>query len=211
MAVAPLAPGIEPLARALLLALATEHRRIQVQREPRLGTLDQAEQPAPERPPEALDVGPGEAPEEVADGVIAGEALQPEEGVRDAVGAQPLAVGEALGPDHDGHEERREGVSQGDGVVGSRRRKGQAALHLLGEADGAEEGDEAGQPAEGRDGPGSFVQNQLGGAKEGGNWGAGRFVRGRAGLFKHPAQCPQPLSHGDPFSIPEFGYNTRSQ
>jgi len=61
------------LARALLLAFATEHRRIQVEREALLGTGDQAQKPAPERPPELLEVGLGEAEEEMADGVITGE------------------------------------------------------------------------------------------------------------------------------------------
>ena len=62
-------------------------------------------------------------------------------------------------------------MGQGEGVVGSGLGKGQATLHLLGEADGAEEGDETGQPAEGGDGLGGFVQNQLGIAKEGGDFG----------------------------------------
>ena len=47
----------------------------------------------------------------------------------------PFIVSEALGPDPDGHPEGREGVGQRDGAVKSRWRKGQAALHLLGEAD----------------------------------------------------------------------------
>ena len=46
---------------------------------------------------------------------------------------QPLAVGETLRPDHDGHRERRERMGQRDGVVGRGFGKGQVALHFLGE------------------------------------------------------------------------------
>ena len=40
-----------------------------------------------------------------------------------------------------------------------------------------------------------------------GNFGAGRFVQGRAGLFKHQSLCPQLLPQSAPFSISEFGLN----
>jgi hypothetical protein len=58
-------------------------------------------------------------------------------------------------------------VGQRDGVVGGGFGEGQLALHLRGEADLAEEGDETGQAAEGGDGLGGFVQNELGVAEEG--------------------------------------------
>jgi hypothetical protein len=92
-----------------------------------------------------------------------------------------------------------QGWRQRDGVIGSRFGKRQAALHLLGKTDLAEEGNETGQPAEGGDGLGRFVQNQPGIAKERGNFGAGRFVQGRAGWFKHQSLCPQPFPQSAPF------------
>ena len=39
--------------------------------------------------------------------------------------------------------------------------------------------------------------------------GAGRFVQGRVGLFKHQSLCPQPFPQSDPFSISEFGVKSR--
>jgi hypothetical protein len=62
-------------------------------------------------------------------------------------------------------------------------------LHLSGEPDLAQEGDDISQPAEGRNRLGRFVQNQLGIAEERGNFGAGRFVQGRVGLFNTVAGC----------------------
>jgi len=138
-------------------------------------------------------VGLGGAQEEVAHGVIAGETLQAQHGVEDVIGPQPLAMGEALRSDDDGHQERRERVGQRDGVVGGRFDEGQAPLHLPGKADRPQKGDETGQPTKGRGGLGRFIQNELVAAKERGDLGAGRFVRGRAGLFKHQSSCPQPL------------------
>ena len=150
-----------------------------------------------------------EAEEKVADRVIAGETLQPQQGVQDAVGPEPFAVGETLCADHHGHQEGGEAMGQRDGVVGGRFGKGQPALDLLGKTDGAEERDEAGQPAEGRDGLGRFLQNQLGIPEEGGNFGAGRFVQGRAGLFKHQSLCPQAPAQHDPFSC--FGVRVETE
>ena len=143
----------------------------------------------------------GEAEEEVADRVITGKALQPQQRVQNAIRPQPLAVGEALRPGNDRHQKGRKRMRQRDGVVGSRFGKGQMLLHLPGQADLAQEGNETGQTAEGRNRLGRLVQNQLGIAKERGNFGAGRFVQGRVGLFKHQSLCPQPLPQSDPFSL----------
>src|ERR1017187_8937645 len=101
MTVAALAWGIEAFARTFLFAFSAKDRRIQIQREAAVGTLHQQQQPAPERPPERLDVRLGEPQEKVADGVITGKALQTKHGIQDAIGPQPLAVGEALRPDQD--------------------------------------------------------------------------------------------------------------
>ena len=184
----------------LLLAATLEDGRIQIQTEAIGRDGEQRQKPAPERAPERLDVGLGEAEEKVANRVITGETLQAQQGVQDAVGPEPFAVGEALRADHHGHEEGDERVGQRDGVVGGRFGKRQTTLDLRGKADGAEEGDETGESAEGRDGLGRFVQNQLGIAKEGGNFGAGRFVQGGRGLFKHQSLCPQAPAQRDPFS-----------
>src|ERR1035437_4095195 len=62
-------------------------------------------------------------------------------------------------------------------------------------------------PPKGGDGLERFVQNQPGIAKERGDFGAGRFVQGRAGWFKHQSLCPQPFPQSAPFSISEFGLN----
>jgi hypothetical protein len=51
----------------------------------------QAQQPAPERSPERLDLGLGETQEEVAEEVIAGKTLQTQQGLQDVVGAQPAS------------------------------------------------------------------------------------------------------------------------
>ena len=91
----------------------------------------------------------GEPQKEVADGVIAGKTRQAQHGVQDAIGPQPLAVGEALGADHDRHQKRAQRVSQRDGVVGGRFGEGQPLLHLAGKTNLAEEGNETGQAAEG--------------------------------------------------------------
>jgi hypothetical protein len=100
MAVAALAFGIEPLARTLLLALPAKHRGIQIQRETAGRAPEQPQMPAPERAPEKLNVGLGEPQKKVANGVITGKPLQPQQRVQDPVRAQPLAVGEALRPGH---------------------------------------------------------------------------------------------------------------
>jgi len=55
-------------------------------------------------------MGLGEPGEEVPDRVVAGKALQPQHGVRDLVGPQPFAVGEAARPDDDRHQAGRQGV-----------------------------------------------------------------------------------------------------
>jgi hypothetical protein len=57
--------------------------------------------------------------------------------------------------------------------------EGQPTPDLRGKTDRAEEGDETGQAAEGGDGLGRFVEKHLGVAEEGGNFRAGRLVRGR--------------------------------
>ena len=199
MTVMPLAPGIEPLASALLFSLATEHRRIQIQREARGGTAQKQQHPTPERTPELLDVRLGETEEEVADGVIAGKAREALHRVEHALGPQPFRVGEAPRPHDDGQEKGGECMSQRDGVVGGGLGEGQMLLHLPGQPDLTEEGNETGQPANGGNGLGRFLQNQLGFAKERGNFGAGRFVQGRLGLFKHQSLCQQPFPHSDPF------------
>ena len=124
------------------------------------------------------------------DRVITGKALQPQPGVQDAIGPQPLAVGESLRPDHHRHQKPRQRMGQRDGIVGSRFGKGQMLLHLPGETNLPQKGNETGQAAEGRNRLGRFVQNQLGFAEERGNFGAGRFVQGRFGLFKHQSLCP---------------------
>ena len=99
-------------------------------------------------------------------------------------------------------------MRQRDGVVGSRFGKRQMVLHLPGEANLPQKGNETGQTTEGRNRLGRFVQNQLGIAKERGNFSAGRFVQGRVGLFKHQSLCPQPLLQSDPFSFPSSESNT---
>jgi hypothetical protein len=66
-----------------------------------------------------------------------------------------------------------------NGVVGRRFVKRQMLLHLPSKANLPEEGDETGQPPEGRNRLGRFSQNQLGFPKERGNFRAGRFVQGR--------------------------------
>jgi hypothetical protein len=73
MAVAPLAPGIEPLARPFLPAFPAEYRRIQIQRESARRAPQQPQQPTPER----LNVRLREAAEKLPDGVSAGKTLQP--------------------------------------------------------------------------------------------------------------------------------------
>lgn len=206
MTVAPLAPRIESLARPFLLSLPAEHRRIQVQREPGYRTPDQPQQPPPERTPERLDVRLPKPEEEVTDRVIAGKAGQAQHRVEDAVGAQPFTMGEPPSPHHDGHQERRQRMRQRNGVVGGRFGERQMLLNFAGEAGLAREGDEAGQTAEGRNRLGRFVQNQLGFPKERRNFGAGRFVQGRRGLFKHQSLCHQPFPHCDPFPTSEFGF-----
>jgi len=119
--------------------------------------------------------------------------------VQNPIRPQPLAVGKTLRPDQDRHQKCRERMRQWNGVVGSRLGKGQMLLHLPGKADLPQKGNETGQTTERGDGLGCFLQNQLGIAEERANLGAGRFVQGRAGLFKHQSLCSQPLPQSDPF------------
>ena len=86
-------------------------------------------------------------------------------------------MGETPGSRHHRDDKRGERVGQRKGVVGGRRGEGQVLLHLLGVADLPQEGDEGGQPAEGRNGLGRLLQNELGLAEEGGEFRAGRFVQ----------------------------------
>jgi len=134
---------------------------------PPLGHLSNKSSQRQERPPEGLDVPLGEAQEKVADGIITGKALQPQHGAQDAIRPQPFTVSETLRADHHRHQKRRERMRQRDGVVGSRFGKRQMLLHLAGEADLPQKGNETGQPTEGGDGLGRFVQNQLGIGKDG--------------------------------------------
>jgi hypothetical protein len=132
----------------------------------------------------------GEAQEKVPNGVITRKPRQAQQGVQDPVGAQPLAMGKALGPGHHRQHKRGEGMRQRNGVVGSRLRKRHDLLHLAGKTDLPKERDETGQPPKGRDRLASFPQNHLGFAKKCGNFCRGRFVQGRVGLFKHQSLCP---------------------
>lgn len=66
-----------------------------------LPMLPARSRPAQAWPPERFDATLGETEKEVADGVIKGKTFQAQQGVRDAIGAQPFAVGEALRADHD--------------------------------------------------------------------------------------------------------------
>lgn len=96
-------------------------------------------------------------------------------------------------------------MRQRDGVVGSRLGKGQMLLHLPGETDLAQKGNETGQTTEGRDRLGRFVQNQLGLAKKRGNFGAGRFVQVGSGCLSINPYAHNPLLKTTLFSISEFG------
>ena len=179
MTVAPLAPGIEALACALLLTRPTEHRRIQVQRAAPGRTTHAQQHPAPGRTPELLDVGLGEAEEEMADRVSTGKAGPAAPRVPHTVSAQPFGVGEPTRAHDDRQDKCGESMSQRAGVVGNGFGARQGLLHRLGEPNPAAERNETDPPAEGPDGLGRFLQNELGLTKEGGNFGAGRFVQGR--------------------------------
>ena len=100
-------------------------------------------------------------------------------------------------------------MRQRNGLVGLGFGKRQMLLHLPGKANLPEEGNETGQPAEGRNRLGGFVQNQLGFPKERGNFSAGRFVQGRRGLFKHQSLCPQPFPQSDLFPTSTFGLKSQ--
>ena len=132
-------------------ARSLEHRRIQIQREPLGRTHDHLQEPDPQRPPELLDGTLGKAVEQPAHRVRAGPALQPQQGVQGAIGTSYFCVGEAPRPGKDPDDKRGERVRQGDGV-GTGQLPGQMRLHLRGKTALVEEGEEAGQAAEGGDG-----------------------------------------------------------
>ena len=86
-------------------------------------------------------------------------------------------------------------MRQRNGIVGGRFGKRQMPLRLPGKANlPSEEGNADGQPAEGRNRLGRFVQNQLGFAKERGDFRAARFVQGRAGLSFLPSDNQMALT-----------------
>jgi hypothetical protein len=199
MTVVSLAGGIVALARALLLAFAAKHRGIQVQGKALGRTAQQAQRPAPERTSERLDVPLRKAQKEVADGIVAGKARDPQQRVQNPVGPQPLRMSKTLRAGHHRHHKGRQRVPQRDGIVGGRFRKGQKALHLASETNLAQKGNEAGQSSKRRDGLGRLFQYKLGMAKERANFGAGRFVQGRVDLLRHKLLYPQPSPQSDPF------------
>lgn len=151
--------------RALLGARALQHRRIQIQREALPGTTQEPQQPDPQRPPETLDARLGETMEEAAHRVGARPAGQTQQRMQRAIRASHLGVREAARAHHHADEERRQRVAQRDGV-GTGQLPRQMRLHLAGIADLLKEGDEADQPAEGRDRPGSFREFDFGGVEK---------------------------------------------
>jgi hypothetical protein len=72
---------------------------------------------------ELLDFLHAETPEQVSDGVIGGEAFQPEQRVYHAIPAQPFTVSEAPGACQYGHEKRRERAAWID-ALGDRQHTG---------------------------------------------------------------------------------------
>src|SRR6266568_8742083 len=107
-------PRIVTLGRSLLLALATQDRRIQIQEKPLQQRYNRSGRPTPQRPPERFDLRLGEAAEEIALRVVARETRDPEQRVQSAIAAQPVGVGETAGAGDHGEDKRREGVGQRD-------------------------------------------------------------------------------------------------
>ena len=165
MTVASRPARVVTLGRALLGARALQHRRIQIQREALLGRAQKPQQPDPQRPPETLDARLGEAMEKTAHRVSPRPARQPQQRVERAIRASHLGVREAARTHHHADEERRQRMPQRDGV-GTGQLPRQMRLHLAGIADLVEEGDEAGQPSEGRDGPWSLGEFDFGGVEK---------------------------------------------
>src|ERR1700722_9035852 len=131
-----------------------------------------------------------ETQEEVADGVVAGESLHSQHGMKRVISPQPLRVGKATRPRHHRRNESRERMRQRNGVVGGESRERQGRLQLLDIADLPQERNETGQTAERRDGLGGFVQNELGSAKERTKMGRGGLVRIGSRIYSHKPLLP---------------------
>lgn len=141
-------------------ARARQHRRIQIQREARLGTTQQPQQPAPQRRPETLDARLSETMEESTHRVGPRPTGQVQQRGERAGRAGHFRVRETARAHHHADEESRQRVARRDGV-GTGQRPRQMCLHLAGITDLVQEGDEAGQPPKGVTGRGVCVSLTL--------------------------------------------------
>jgi hypothetical protein len=99
--------------------------------------------------------------EETAHRIGAGPAGQAQQRMERAIGAGQFGVSETARAHHHANDERGQRMAQRDGV-GAGQLPGQMGLQLARIADLVQEGDETGQPAEGRDGPGSLPKFDFG-------------------------------------------------
>jgi len=149
------------LGRALLGARALKHRRIQIQAEALLGQRKQPEQPDPQRAPETLDARLGETMEETAHRIGTGPAGQAQQRMERAIGAGHFGVERNDAPPTITPMMNAVSVWP-SGWRWAGQLPGQMRLQLAGITDLVQEGDETGQPAEGRDGPWSLPKFDFG-------------------------------------------------
>ena len=182
MTFAPRTPRVVTLRRALLRALAIEHRAVQIQREALRGRRHQPQQPAPERTEKRLDPALRKAPEKAQHRIFAGEPadarhrLQRVAGclrarpsgclwqavsLRSAVKTPAAAVRKTRRADEVRKQKRRESLRRRDRIGRSvaprhRRRRCRLAKSRM-----AQPRDETGQPAKERDRLGRGPQSDL--------------------------------------------------
>src|ERR1700747_2577285 len=93
----PMLARVVSFKRTLLLTIALEDSRIQVQRVALGARRQTLHLPLGQRFEQALHLSHAKAPKQVADGIVSGEPLQAQQRVQSAIGAQHTGVCETPG------------------------------------------------------------------------------------------------------------------
>src|ERR1700751_5815980 len=93
----PMLARIMSLQRSFLMSITFKHSRIQVERVAFRSDRYAIHLPLRQRFEKTLHVAHRETPEQVANGVVGGKAIYPQQRMQGSVAAQPVGMGEALG------------------------------------------------------------------------------------------------------------------
>jgi hypothetical protein len=149
-----------------------------------------------------------EALEEVAHGVVTGEVCDAQERVQSLVRAQPIGMGEAPRPCHQGDEKRHQGLGRRDRVV-ARVGEGHQLADLSGQPDALEERDQADQSAKRRDRLGSGTDLDLSPGENRTTKTLHRLVMGHGWCLFNTTLLPHGFTPNDALS--NFGFRIKTK